>query len=410
MMNLFELSELSRSFLSLWALLLCLVCIFGIVLSVSQKRYGFAALPLIPFAAAYCLWQVLFDIHLCSEQSTASFSRHIGPFPWIFWLTALLIITVFSALLLIFIVRYGKRSITPAAIKLCLDRMPCGVCCWRDNGRVLFSNICMNTLCTQITGSPLLNGNLFYDKVKDDIMSIDGKVWRFTCRDITFGGGILHEMIASDITTQYAETQALEKDKLELSGLKSKLQEYSLSIEDTVRRQEILQAKVNIHDEMNRLMLSTMAAEKDDTEELDRILSMWEQNALLLCMQADESADKKAVTRVSDLAKALGICLNWRGDIPPSLNDKQRGLFFTAAQEAVINAAKHAQANNLDISFAEDETSVRCDFINDGDIPSEEVRFAGGLANLALLAGEQGASVDAESKETFTLTLRFKKA
>lgn len=404
------LSELLRSFFSLWTLLLCLTGIFTAVLSVSQKRYRFAAFSLIPYVFTYFLWQVIFDIHLFgATQRSVEISRVLGSFPWIIWASALIILTFSMTLLLIRTIRYGKRSITPAAVKLCLDRMPCGVCCWRDNGRVLFSNICMNRLCIELTNSPLLNGNHFYQKVSGGILNAEGKVWRFTCREIQFGGDNLHEMIASDITTEYAETQALENDKAELSNLKRKLQEYSMSIEDTVRRQEILQAKVNIHDEMNKLMLSTMAAQKEDTAEMNRILSLWEQNALLLCMQADESADEKIAARLDELTKALGICLNWLSPLPSALTEKQRNLFFTAAQEAVINAAKHAEAKNLDIGFAENETEICCNFINDGKIPSGEIRFVGGLANLAVLADEQGAYITAKAEKTFTLSLYFTK-
>ena len=307
------------------------------------------------------------------------------------------------------IIRNGKRSITPAAVKLCLDQMPCGVCCWHDNGRVLFSNICMNRLCVALTGSPLLNGNSFYDRTSGGILTVDGRVWRFACWDMTFDGERLHEMIASDITTEYAKTQALEQDKAELSRLKRRLQEYSLIMEDAVRRQEILQAKVNIHDEMNRLMLSTMAAEKDDTQALNRIFSLLVQNALLLCMQADDTQDQKAVTRVHELADALGIGLIWSGDVPPALTEKQRALFFTAAQEAVINAAKHAEAKTLEIAFTEDEATLCCDFINGGNVTAGDVNFVGGLANLALLAGEQGAFIRAKADKAFTLSLHFPK-
>ena len=408
MTSLYMLTELSRSLFSLWALLLCLVCIFGIVLAVRHQLYRYAALSLIPFVCTYFLWQVLFDIHLVGgTKQIAAISRKLGGLPWLCWLAALFALTSAAALLLIRIMRCGKRSITPAAVKLLLDQMNCGVCCWRDNGRVLFSNNCMNRLCASLTGSPLRNGNHFYDRVKDEMLTVDGKVWRFTCRDISFGGETLHEMIASDITAEYAQTQALEQDKAELSRLKGELQAYSMRIEDTVRQQEILQAKVSIHDEMNRLMLSTMAANKEDAAALDRIFSLWDQNALLLCMQAEESADQKAAERLNDLSQSLGIRLTWRTDLPSAMTDKQRDLFFAAAQEAIINASKHAGAKHMDISFAENENVLCCSFTNDGVLPQGVVRFTGGLKNLSMLAGEQGASVCVNCAKTFTLSLCF---
>ena len=406
------LTELYRSIFSLWTLLLCLICIFGIVLAISHRLYRFAAFSLFPLMSTYFLWQVLFDIHLVGgTKQIAAISRKLGGLPWLCWLAALFVLTAAAVILFLIILRCGKRSITPAAVKRLLDQMPCGVCCWRDSGRVLFSNICMNRLCVSLTGSHLRNGNHFHDKIKDEILTVDGKVWRFACRDTVFSGETLHEMIASDITMEYAKTQALEQDKAELSRLKGELQAYSLRIEDTVRQQEILQAKINIHDEMNRLMLSTMAADKTDTAALDRIFSQWEQNALFLCMQADdESEDQKEAERLNDLARSLGIRLTWRTELPAAMTSKQRTLFFTAAQEAVINAAKHAGANNLDISFTENAQTLLCDFVNDGIIPSEDVRFVGGLKNLALLAGEQSACVFAKCAERFTLSLRFQKS
>ena len=408
MMPLNTLTELSRSLFSLWALLLCLACIFSVVLAGRHRLYRFVALSLIPFVCTYFLWQVLFDIHLVGgARQVAAISHKLGGLPWLCWLAALFALTSAAALLLIRIMRCGKRSITPAAVKLLLDQMNCGVCCWRDNGRVLFSNNCMNRLCASLTGSPLRNGNHFYDRVKDEMLTVDGKVWRFTCRDISFGGETLHEMIASDITAEYAQTQALEQDKAELSRLKGELQAYSMRIEDTVRQQEILQAKVSIHDEMNRLMLSTMAANKEDAAALDRIFSLWDQNALLLCMQAEESADQKAAERLNDLSQSLGIRLTWRTDLPSAMTDKQRDLFFAAAQEAIINASKHAGAKHMDISFAENENVLCCSFTNDGVLPQGVVRFTGGLKNLSMLAGEQGASVCVNCAKTFTLSLCF---
>ena len=83
------------------------------------------------------------------------------------------------------------------------------------------------------------------------------------------------------------------------------------------------------------------------------------------------------------------------------------GAVLASALDKRFSAAKHAGANNLDISFTENAQTLLCDFVNDGIIPSEDVRFVGGLKNLALLAGEQSACVVAKCAERFTLSLRF---
>ena len=402
------LSPLVRAFFALWALLLCLTNIVSALLALGKKHYLFSGAAVVLFAPLFFLWQVIFDLSLAGKTgSIADVSRWIGNVAWVWGLVAFLALTLTTLLLLGYNIRYEKNYITPNSIKVYLDKIPCGVCCWRESGRVLFSNICMNRLCVAMTGGPLLNGNHFREAVKDGMLTADGKMWRFTCRETTLNGELLYEMIASDVTTEYAETQALERDKAELSRLNRELKEYTRGIDDIVRHQEILQAKVNIHDEMNRLMLSTMVAESEDVATLDKIFALWEQNALLLCMEADETSDQKAATRIEELAKALKITMTWRDAVPTGLSDEQRSLFYSAAQEAIANAAKHAQAKEIVISFTQDGSTLSCHFTNDGNVPRGDVRFSGGLANLTRLADKMGATVSARTDEKFTLTLVF---
>lgn len=214
MTSLFQLSELTRSLFSLWTLTLCLIGIFSIVRSVALKRFRFAAFALLPLGCSYFLWQMMFDIHLFGDTgAAAAVSRKLGAFPWIGLLLALLVITPAAIVNLSAVIRYGKRSVTPDAVKLCLDWIPCGVCCFDDDGRVLFSNVCMNRLCIAATGSLLQNGNQFYDAVGDSILTLEGRRWRFVRRELLLDGERLHELTASDVTAEYAKTEALQRDK-----------------------------------------------------------------------------------------------------------------------------------------------------------------------------------------------------
>ena len=402
-----SLTALVRALFALWALMLCLVNIGSAVIAAVRKRFRFTAFALLLFAPVYFMWQVIFDLSLLTKTGTVSdMTKTLCALPWVYWLIAFVILTAASVLLFGFNIRYDKTFINPGTIKLFLDKMPCGICCWRENGRVLFSNICMNDLCKSVTGSTLLNGNQFYDSVKDGILTVDGKVWRFVRREMKIDGEKLYELTASDITAEYAKTEALEKDKAELSRLNDELWEYYLSIDESVARQEILQAKMNIHDEMNRLMLSTVAADKNDTAALDNIFSLWEQNALLLCMEADKKAENELSGAADSLANALGINLVWRDNLPEELGEKQRELFFFTAQEAIINAVKHAGAKKMEISFEKSET-VTCFFKNDGTLPEGEVNFEGGLLNLSLLAEKQGAEITVQTGKEFTLYLKY---
>lgn len=408
MTSLALLSPLPRAFFALWTLLLCLSAIVSVLLAFGRKRYFFTAPSLLLFAPSYFAWQVLFDLALSgSPEAAHSVTQALSGVAWLWWALALAAMTVAAALLLVYSILYERSFLTPNSIKIYLDQIPCGVCCWRDNGRVLFANDCMNRLCAGLTGEPLLNGTQFHEAAADGIREVGEQKWRFSCSELTLGNERIHTMIASNISAEYAKTQALEKDRADLSRVNRELREYTLGIDDAVRHQEILQAKVNIHDEMNRLMLSTTAASCEDTEALDKIFAQWEQNALLLYREADSQTDQKAEARIEDLATALKIRLIWEQHVPQVLSEDQRLLFFTAAQEAVSNAAKHADATELRVSFAQTETGLVCRFTNDGTVRHETVSFSGGLANLSRLAERQGASVSCEAGDRFTLVLSF---
>ena len=217
------LSPFLRAIFALWALLLCLTNIFSVVLSLGKKRYLFSAIALVLIVPVFFLWQVIFDLSLSGKADVAALTQILCAVKWAWWLVTFCVLTVATVLLLVYNIRYEKNYITPNSIKLYLDKIPCGVCCWRDNGRVLFSNICMNDLCLALTHGPLLNGNHFSEVVADEIITVEGKTWRFSLRDITIGSERLHEMIASDVTSEYAKTQALEEDKAELSRLNEEL-------------------------------------------------------------------------------------------------------------------------------------------------------------------------------------------
>ena len=126
-------------------------------------------------------------------------------------------------------------------------------------------------------------------------------------------------------------------------------------------------------------------------------------------MEADETADTKQSISIEKLAETLKIRLIWQVALPSVLSEKQRGLFFSAAKEAIVNAVKHAEAKAMDISFTETETHLCFNFTNDGKIPLKTVEFTGGLLNLSTLAGKQGATVSVNADKNFTLSLYFPK-
>ena len=403
------LSETIRALFALWALLLGLFCIINAVLAFGKKKYILGSSAILLFLPIYLFWQIIFDLSLSNKGNVMNdISKTFVDIYWLYWLLIFITFTLLNIVLFIINLHYEKNHITINSIKIYLDKIDCGVCYYKPNGRVLFANTCINQICSSLMGSPLLNGNQFREVVGNEILSIGDEKWRFSYREIVLKNERIHEITASNVTNEYNKTKMLEKDKVELSRIKKELQEYNLSIEEMVRHQEILQAKINIHDEMNRLMLSSVATENDNISQLDNIFALWQENALLLSNEVETKKEETMIDHINEMAKSLKINLIWKGDSPAILLEKERNIFFQTAQEAIANAAKHAKATEMTISIENIKNAINCYFVNNGIIPQKPIVFTGGLSNLESLIKKQDASITTENKkDLFTLTLIF---
>lgn len=402
-----SLSELARSFLAFWAFLLCLINIANIVLAFNKRKYLFGIGGGLSFILAFILWQIIFDYSLLNKNGECSNFTHVMvELNWLYWLLMLLAISVISIILFIYNVYYEKNYLTTNSIKIHLDKIDCGICCYKDNGRILFANIYMNHLYASLTGETLLNGHQLNEYIKDDLVSLNDEKWKFSIRNIVINNENVYEVIATNVTNEYNKTQILEKNKKDLSRIKKELQEYNLNIDEVVRRKEILQAKINIHDEMNRLMLSSVAIESNNIEELDNIFSLWQENALLLSKGVETNLDEENIKRIRQLAKSLKIKLMWDDKLISSFTSEQKSIFYQCAQEAIANASKHANADKMIINIKSNDSHILCEFINNGLIKQKEITYSGGLANLEKLTKKHHASIKTKiDDEQFVLIL-----
>ncbi|MDO4465654.1 MAG: hypothetical protein Q4C49_01435 [Bacillota bacterium] len=410
MVSFYTLSSSIRALFSCWVLVLTLFGILDTIYALFLKRYKTTILGFFLVFVSIFFRKVLLDHALERERIILEIPRisaHFMNLPWIWWLITCILMTFVSGMFFYQNVLYDKTYITPATIKYFMDHLPDGICYWRNSGQIVLSNSTMERLCVSLTNQPLLNGNIFFEAIIKDIFLLEDRVWKFSYRELSLQNESLYELIASDITEEYLKTKELEKETEKLYILNKKLQEYHLEIEESVRKQEILQAKINIHDEMNRLMLLTVLMECKDFESTRPVFSLWKKNALVLCRESEK--EKLFKDEIELFSKQMNVRLVWKNKIPEYLSKAQKELFYSALWEAVINAVKHAKAKTMTIAIEEKEEEICCVFENDGNVPLGKISFTGGLYNLSILANEQGATLQVESQDSFLLKLTFPK-
>ncbi len=392
-----------------WALLLCLGCIADVLLLLRQKRYGLCA------AGGTGLLLSYLALHVCQAGTVLrrggqapGAARLLLGLPWAGWTALLSLLTLLWTALLISVFVWRRSHITSASIKESADGLPAGLCYYLEDGRTIFSNHRMNDICCSLLGRSLPDGAALRAFVGDRAMLAlsDGTAVSFRHRLLSYHGAALHELIADDVTELYEKTERLRADNERSRLLAAGMKAYGETVGDTVRRQEILQAKANIHDEMNRMILATSRAAREGSEEDRRqILRMWQNRALLLCREADGPKGSSTVDDLNALASVIGLRLRWN-----RLPDREDGqgvlsLFLASAREAIVNAVKHAGAKTLAIDLEETPAALLAGFVNDGEAPAGPVTETGGLRVLRKRLEAAGGQMNVETQPVFRLTV-----
>lgn len=397
----------------LWALLICFGGIADAISLFKQKRYRYCALSALCFALGYFL------LHVCREGTELRLKGQVDPFaldllhqPAFLFLIFLALASVVCIGLYANVHRWKTTHITSASIKESVDLLPAGVCYYLEEGRCILVNHRMNDICFSLTGRSLQNGAAFYEFVKGKKVHAlsDGTAVSFRHRVLSDQGAPLYELIADDITELYEKNEELRRDNEKARQLAANMKTYGETIADTVRRQEILQAKASIHDEMNRMILATKKTTDNQSDEQERreILQMWRAQALLLCKEAGVRRSRNVVSDLDTLASAIGIRLSWDG-VPETESTRALTLFLSVAREAMTNAAKHAGAELFSIHVDESDTALSASFTNDGKKPLLPITENGGLKNLRERIENAGGQMQIDVTDGFALSVTIPK-
>lgn len=403
-----ELNAIGRSLICFWIILLILAYVLHLVLSLRQRRYRQAITVLMVIICLLFLMQICYSISVWKMGGVLlAEAERPGRLPAVGYLLILAGFSFAAVVLFRMNTVYARTHIAPAAIKEAVDQNPTGICYYRENGQLVLTNYRMKELAFAVSGRALLNGAEFYEVIRDrHIVKLgDGTVVRFSHRLFTLDREDIHELLADDITELYRKTEALQKKNEMMRQQNRRMREYSETIDENVRRQEILSTKTNIHKEMNRLLLSTeKAIHSENQEEKQKILENWQKNILLLCMEADSGARNNTLSDLEALAKVVGITIHY--DQQPDTQDTAAlQLFSMAAAEAMVNAVKHGGADELYVQVTENEEQLTAAFTDNGTGAPEAITEGGGLRSLRQRVEASGGIMRIDTGEQFRLTV-----
>lgn len=266
------LSKIVSGVIGFWSFVLLLGMVFLFALGFRRIRQnGLAEVItlLCGTALTYIMLQSILGANdnLVSHPFAIKIIRKFSEIPaWVVVLICLLL-TISEVFFFVKNVKWERTHITDVSLKEAVDSLPAGVCAYEDSGRVVLKNAVMEKISNAIAKEVLLNGLLFeqsveaYDSTdmvgrKKVLLLPNGFVYIFSKEKITFEGSNLTLLTAFDMTEEYEKIQILLQKKKSVQELNAQLVEYNRDIVSIITEQEILNAKVKIHDELGAGLLA----------------------------------------------------------------------------------------------------------------------------------------------------------
>lgn len=400
-----------RGIFFLWASFLFLNFVYRLFEAV-RSRKGYRELSLLIVPVVIC-----FLITIFAEEGIL---LSMGTEYVIGIAVVLVVMTILSFVQLAVGIRNRKRCIDLNSVKESVDKLVTGVCCYFEDGRIKLHNLSMEGIWRSLTGQSLVDGRSLWSIlsegqaklgtcIKDGDNPIyelhDGNVRSFRRTYIETDGMRLYEVLAADVTEEFALISELEEKEERLRYRGSRLKALGEKIDALNIEKEILNSKIRLHDDWGRALLTAKAyMENPDDETRREFLSIWERN-ISYVEENEPSLAKDAYDDIIRSAEALGLRIDIEGELPEDYD--MRNVVIQAMTVCLSNMVKHAEGKLLELRSENSSGRFTVTLTNDGESPDEVIEEKGGLKNLRKKVEAQGWQMKVESSPRFVLNIEM---
>ena len=299
--------------------------------------------------------------------------------------------------------RYRDSHLTPDSLKETMDLLPVGVAFAEADGTVIFRNLVMDQLSLSLTGALLTDLPRFRAAAGEEPLALNGRVWQLDFHD--FKVKPLTQLTATDITEQAAILAGLEANNKKLKDIRLRLEIYNRQAERIIIAQELLTARMTVHDELGHILLESRHYLNDSAALNPALLlqSLKNTNTYLLREYEQDDTARDALADAVDMAEAIGVEVTITGRAPAE--EPGRGVLAAAIQECAANAVKHAGGTALTVRIGQEADDLRFTLENNGRAPAQPIRESGGLLSLRALTESKGGRMEVASVPAFRLTI-----
>lgn len=335
-------------------------------------------------------------------------------------LMILLLIGIYTTVSIISESRKAKEILTLNSVKETFDTLPAGICFFSKSGLPVLCNTQMHRLAYRLLGkdlqllqelksalvTPAKDVEVLKIKGKNGYRLPDGTVWAFSDTVVKSEAGIQYtQFTATEFTKLYNLQEELVERNAQLEEMITQVQRISENIAEITRQQEILTAKMRVHNKMGNCLLSARQYMVQDFphDKKAQCLELWQSS---LCALNDEIAaedEPDACDEVVRIAKSIGVDVQINGSMPEDANTAY--LLIVALRECVTNALNHAGADRLYLTITNSNGRISAVYTNNGTQPKQEIVEGGGLTSLRERIERSGGIMTVQSLPFYSLTL-----
>ena len=315
-----------------------------------------------------------------------------------------------------------RKNISVWSVKETMDDVPCGVCVSDSWGRIVLSNKKMRELSRMLIGAVLqnyedlkqvLDGNKSVQGVtrlspENSVLYLpNGTVWMFQNYMLTEEevAGYL-QTVAFDVTEIYFNSEKIRMKNEKLELLNQKLKKMYEQIDESIREQETLKMKMQVHDSFGRSLLTIrrMLEGNKEPDYMKNQLEILKQSVYILSGIMQDDTEKQYEESIKH-AEKLGVSVEIEGE----LCDEYQVALITdkAIRECVTNCIRHAHGRRVYVQSHKTREGWKVCITNDGERPKEGCREGGGLSALREVVERDGGKMTTKFEPEFLLALKL---
>lgn len=315
-----------------------------------------------------------------------------------------------------------RKNISAWSVKETMNDVPCGVCVSDSWGRIVLSNKKMRELSRMLTGGVLqnyedlkqvLDGNKLVQGVtrlspESGVLYLpNGTVWMFQNYMLTEEevAGYL-QTVAFDVTEIYFNSEKIRMKNEKLKLLNQKLKKMYEQIDESIREQETLKMKMQVHDSFGRSLLTIrrMLEGNKEPDYMKNQLEILKQSVYILSGITQDDTEKQYEESIKH-AEKLGVSVEIEGE----LCDEHQVALITdkAIRECVTNCIRHAHGSRVYVQSHKTREGWKVCITNDGERPKEGSREGGGLSALREVVERDGGEMTTKFEPEFLLALKL---